>query len=769
MKNYRLCLVVSLVFVVLLSSFTNVLAAPPTWPSSFYGEIHFMASDGGPSAGNFVEAYVPGKATYAARTAISTYNSDLVYMINVPGDDPVTTSVKEGGIEGDVVTFKIGTRIVATGIWHSGTSVGINIHPPKANAGGPYVAVVNETVSMSGSATDWFTTETFSYFWDLDNNGAYNDSVSQTPSTLFISSGTKLIGLKVKDSQNGEGFASTEIVAVSLSGLTGQVYDGTPRSVTVGGVEAPYTYEITYDGDSEAPVNAGEYPVVVSILDGATLVGTINKTLVIDKRSISVTADPKSKIYGDGDPALTYQITSGSLVSGDSLSGALTRTAGEAVSPPLYAINQGTLTAGANYNLTYIGANLEITQRPITVTADDKQKLVGESDPPLTYTVTTGSLAFSDTFTGSLTREPGESAGEYGILQGTLALNANYALTYEEGTFTIAAAIITVTATPGQSKVFGTGDPVFAYTYSPNNPPITFTGALSRAGGEDVGSYALTKGTLSAGEDYTINFVPANFNITPASASIAISNLNQDYDGTPKPVTITTVPSGLTHTVTYDGVGTVPSDTGVYTVVATITDTNYTASPDTDQLVIRASQTLTLKPGWNLVSFNLQPYPSTDPEDVLAPIDGEFDQVYAWDASVASDNWLLFDDQPLSDDNLTEINEKMGFWIHITAVTDQTLVLKGFMPSTTEISLYTESGGWNLVSFPAAASNASVSNALLSLAGKYTLVYAWNAETQEWVSYDPAAPSYANDLSSLDPGKGYWIKVTENVTWNVPY
>ncbi|MCJ7695276.1 MAG: hypothetical protein MUO40_07590, partial [Anaerolineaceae bacterium] len=110
-----------------------------------------------------------------------------------------------------------------------------------------------------------------------------------------------------------------------------------------------------------------------------------------------------------------------------------------------------------------------------------------------------------------------------------------------------------------------------------------------------------------------------------------------------------------------------------------------------------------------------------------------------------------------------------GLWIHITATTDQTLVLKGFMPSTTEISLYTESGGWNLVGFPAAASNTSISNALLSLAGKYTLVYAWNAETQEWISYDPTAPAYANDLTTMDPGKGYWIKITEHATWNVPY
>ena len=44
-----------------------------------------------------------------------------------------------------------------------------------------------------------------------------------------------------------------------------------------------------------------------------------------------MTADAKTKVYGDADPTLTYQVTSVSLVTGDSFSGALTRVAGEAV------------------------------------------------------------------------------------------------------------------------------------------------------------------------------------------------------------------------------------------------------------------------------------------------------------------------------------------------------------------------------------------------------------------------------------------------------
>ena len=143
---------------------------------------------------------------------------------------------------------------------------------------------------------------------------------------------------------------------------------------------------------------------------------------------MTVTADAKSKIYGDPDPALTYQITAGSLVTGDSLTGALTRVAGENVGT--YAIQQGTLAASANYTLTFVGANLSIGTRALTVTADAKSKIYGDPDPALTYQITGGSLVTGDSLTGALTRVAGENVGTYAIQQGTLAASANYTLTF---------------------------------------------------------------------------------------------------------------------------------------------------------------------------------------------------------------------------------------------------------------------------------------------------------------------------------------------------
>jgi hypothetical protein len=154
-------------------------------------------------------------------------------------------------------------------------------------------------------------------------------------------------------------------------------------------------------------------------LTGAALSGTDATNYILDSvattpanittRPVTVTADAKAKSYGDTDPALTYQITSGSLVAGDNFTGALTRAAGESVGS--YAIQKGTLALSSNYDLTYVGANLSVTARSITVTADAKSKTYGNADPALTYQITVGSLAFSDAFSGALSRAPGENVG----------------------------------------------------------------------------------------------------------------------------------------------------------------------------------------------------------------------------------------------------------------------------------------------------------------------------------------------------------------------
>jgi LPXTG-motif cell wall-anchored protein len=94
--------------------------------------------------------------------------------------------------------------------------------------------------------------------------------------------------------------------------------------------------------------------------------------LEITPRVIQVTADDLSKVYGDSDPALTYQITQGNLVAGDGFTGALVRVPGEDVGT--YAIQQGTLALSGNYILTFVPGKLQITQAELPKTGVNEYK-----------------------------------------------------------------------------------------------------------------------------------------------------------------------------------------------------------------------------------------------------------------------------------------------------------------------------------------------------------------------------------------------------------
>jgi hypothetical protein len=62
-------------------------------------------------------------------------------------------------------------------------------------------------------------------------------------------------------------------------------------------------------------------------------------------------------------------------------------------------------------------------------------------DPALTYQVTAGALLSGDSFSGTLTRQPGQVAGTYAILQGNLSLPDYYQITFVSANFTIVGAI----------------------------------------------------------------------------------------------------------------------------------------------------------------------------------------------------------------------------------------------------------------------------------------------------------------------------------------
>ncbi|MCO2914889.1 hemagglutination activity domain-containing protein, partial [Pseudomonas aeruginosa] len=252
--------------------------------------------------------------------------------------------------------------------------------------------------------------------------------------------------------------------------------------------------------------------------------------LTITKALLNVIADAKTKVYGDADPSLTFQVsglkngdTAGAVLNG----GGLVRVSGENVGN--YAIQQGGLgLVSANYDLSYQGKNLTITKALLNVIADAKTKVYGDADPSLTYQVSglkNGDTAGAVLNGGSLSRVAGENVGVYGINQGGLALNSgNYDLSYQGNNLTITKALLNVIA-DGKTKVYGDADPSLTYQVSGlkngDSAGSILTGGLNRAAGENVGVYGINQGGLGlVSANYDLSYQGNNLTITKALLNV---------------------------------------------------------------------------------------------------------------------------------------------------------------------------------------------------------------------------------------------------------
>ena len=132
--------------------------------------------------------------------------------------------------------------------------------------------------------------------------------------------------------------------------------------------------------------------------------------------------------------------------------------------------------------------------------------------------------------------------------------------------------------------------------------------------------------------------------------------------------------------------------------------------------------------------------------------------------------WLKYDNIVGSPDSLDKLDETMGVWIHMT--TADTLDVVGSKPVTSNIALDNYSSGWNLVGYPSITA-LPLPDVLRDhgVGTDFTLVYAYHVSDtgDPWKLYDRLGSVYANDLLTLSPGWGYWIKVSVDHTWSVGY
>ena len=149
-----------------------------------------------------------------------------------------------------------------------------------------------------------------------------------------------------------------------------------------------------------------------------------------------------------------------------------------------------------------------------------------------------------------------------------------------------------------------------------------------------------------------------------------------------------------------------------------------------------------LSEGWNLISLMLIP---TDPAIELVLSGVTVDSVHAYDPATLWSSYI-----PDAPSDLETMVDGKGYWVEMSA--DETLAVLGdelpdppATPPTYEVVV-----GWNLIGFKSTTTRTADSY-LAAIALQYTMIYGF-ADGVYFV---------VQSTDELNPGKGYWIAVTE--------
>ena len=445
--------------------------------------------------------------------------------------------------------------------------------------------------------------------------------------------------------------ATVTAKALTVSGITAgsQVYNGT-TTATLGGTAVfqgtesagagttvdgkPYSVDaVSAGGTAVGTMAAKDVGSEAVTITGVTVTGTGNGNYTVTQQTgltATVTAKaltaigtlifPSSKIY-DG---TTATATSGSAA----LQGTETAGAGTTADGKPYSVDGVSLTGTAayNYNFATVASGTTITETGLTLNGTGNSNYTLTA-PTFSATITKKALTANSTVTkvydgitlagtvtvGTITGlQNGETLGITGTatsysaaaVANNYSVTISYSLTDGTGSASnysmanlgitnarITAAGVTITPTASQSKVYGGADPTF--TYSSSVSGLTFTGALSRATGENVNTYAYTLGTLSAGNNFSLTLNGSNtFAITKATLTITANNQGVCYGTLATTVTgagsysVSGYQNGegssvISGTVTYTSPYTATSTgtAAITPVITGLTATNYTFSP----------------------------------------------------------------------------------------------------------------------------------------------------------------------------------------------
>jgi subtilisin-like proprotein convertase family protein len=363
----------------------------------------------------------------------------------------------------------------------------------------------NQTISVT------FTPNDTNSFSPVTASVAIN--VSQAPLTITANDANKIYG---------------DALPVLTASYSGFVNGDTTSNLTV---------QETLTTSASAASNVGTYTITTS---GATSPNyTImhnTGTLTVNPAALVITAQNKSKVYGDVLPTFTAGYAG--FVNGDDMtsltSQAILATGATASSPVgIYPITANG-AVDANYNISYAAGTLTVTPAAITVTADNKSKTYGAALPALTATYTgfvlnqsTNDLAGLATL--STTASSTSDVGTYPITASG-ATSPNYAFSYVGGTLTITQSLSSgVVASSANPALPGT-NVTFTMTISAGAPgagtpsgTVNFRidGSIASSGTLSGGVATFTTSTLALGSHMIMAEYAGDLNFNGTTNALA--------------------------------------------------------------------------------------------------------------------------------------------------------------------------------------------------------------------------------------------------------
>jgi hypothetical protein len=289
-----------------------------------------------------------------------------------------------------------------------------------------------------------------------------------------------------------------------------------------GGQTTPATAPTcTTTATATSPV--GTYPTSCSgAADPNFTFAYVAGTVTIQRAPATVTASSDSMTYGGTVPTITASYSG--LRNGAVAPATLPTCTTTATSTSNTGIYPSTCSGAAdpNYTFTAIPGEVGVNKADATVTASSPTMTYG--DPPPTIAASYSGLVNGDTAPGirgatcSTTATAASPVGTY-VSTCAGADDLNYYFSYIDGTVTVAAAPVTVTAS-SPSRAYGAANPAITASYSglrngavaPATLPTCSTTATSTS---PVGSYP-TSCSGAADPNYTFGYTAGSLSVTKA-------------------------------------------------------------------------------------------------------------------------------------------------------------------------------------------------------------------------------------------------------------